>query len=115
MGIRVELRTEQGEVVTGLNDPTGGVFDAAGDFDALLPQGGAASSEAASTYTLLQYVDPYGDTMFNTSQMAALLNDIDVAKPRARSPLELRGLERLRAIAERCRDGVHLYVWFLGD
>jgi len=103
--IVVELRTERGEVVRGLGDPSGGTFDASGDFDRLLPGDGA----------LLRYVDEYGDTVFNKLQMNDLISDVDrLAAREDLKPIERRGLDRLRVIAETCRDAVHLYVWFIG-
>jgi hypothetical protein len=100
------LRNERGEQQRGLDDPTGGTFDAAGDFDRLIP------SDDPS-YRLIGYIDPYGDTIFNGLQMADLLDDLH--RLQTAKPIESRGLERLRRLAELCRDGVHLYVWFIGD
>ena len=92
--------------IAGLTDPFGGTFDAAGDFDRLIPP-------SDGDYRLLTYVDPYGDTVFNRPQMPDLLADLDAL--RARPGTEERGVARLRRLAEECRDGVHLYVWFIGD
>jgi hypothetical protein len=97
---------ERGETVRDLSDPSGGTFDAAGDFDRLLT--GADG--------LMRYVDPYGATVFNRIQAADLLADIDqLAAKKNVTALERRGLERLRMMTERCRDSVHLYLWFIGD
>ncbi len=114
MAIVAELRNERGERIGRLPDPSGGAFDAAGDFDGLLPLAEALWPLAAS-YLLLRYVDPYGDTVFNQLQMDDLLRDIDTAEHLASSDVERRGLDRLRVIAQRCRSSVHLYVWFVGD
>jgi hypothetical protein len=104
--IRVELRTERGDAVRNLSDPSGGTFDAAGDFDRLL----------GGTDGLLRYVDPYGDTVFNGIQAADLVGEIErLATSDNVTDLERRGLDRLRVMAERCRDAVHLYIWFIGD
>ena len=104
--IRVELRTERGETVRGLDDPSGGTFDAAGDFDRLLPRAEG----------LLRYVDFYGNTIFNAVQATDLLRDAELlALSGDVEPIEERGLQRLRVMAERCRDGAHLYIWFIGD
>jgi hypothetical protein len=114
--IRVELRTERGEVVGDLDDPAGGTFDAAGDFDGVLPQVPALPPPPVNeTFTLLRYVDPYGNTVFNRGQMDDLLRDIEVATTRQLTPVQRRGLDRLRVMAHRCKDSVHLYVWFIGD
>jgi hypothetical protein len=104
--IRVELRTERGEVIRNLADPSGGTFDAAGDFDRLLTNADG----------LMRGVDPYGDTVFNRIQADDLVNEVDrLATANDATPMERRGLARLRVMAERCRDSVHLYLWFIGD
>lgn len=106
MPIVAILRNDRGEQQRGLDDPNGGTFDAAGDFDRLIP------SDDPS-YHLIGYIDPYGDTVFNGRQMTELLGDLD--RLQTAKPVESRGLERLRRLAELCRDGVDLYVWFIGD
>jgi hypothetical protein len=113
--LRVELRSESGEAVRDLSDPAGGSFDAAGDFDRLLPQFGGRPRPPSVGYKLFQYVDPYGNTVFNRPQMADLLDDIGRASRLEMTSRERRGLERLRVMAEGARDSVHLYLWFIGD
>lgn len=102
------LRNERGEAIRGLPDPTGGTFDAAGGFERLLPY-------EDRSFRLLCYVNPYGDTVFNTVQMADLLMDLERLAALDPKPIETRGLDRLRVIAERCRREPHAYVWFIGD
>lgn len=108
MGLTAELRDAGGDLVRGLVDPAGGTFDRAGDFERLLPFDD-------QSFRLLCYLNPYGDTMFNTVQMADLLTEVDQLAGRDPKPIERRGLDRLRVLAERCRDDPHLYVWFIGD
>jgi hypothetical protein len=115
MPITAELRRENGEVVRDLPDPAGGTFDAAGDFDALLPQAAELRTPPPDAYTLLRYVDPYGDTIFNRAQMPDLLADIDVASALELTSIQRRGLDRLRVMAERCGSSTHLSLWFIGD
>jgi hypothetical protein len=104
--IRVELQTERGEVIRDLSDPSGGTFDAAGDFDRLL----------SGSDGLLRGVDPYGDTIFNGIQAADLIAQVErLTSSNDVTAVERRGLDRLRVMSERCRDSVHLYVWFIGD
>jgi len=116
VAIVAELRTVNGDVVRGLDDPAGGTFDAAGHLDGVLP---LASSlplpPPADAYRLLHYVDPDSNTIFNAFQMDDLLSDLDVAARLARTPQQRRGLDRLRVMARRCKDGVDLYLWFVGD
>jgi hypothetical protein len=82
-------------------------FDAAGDFDRLLPEGG-------SVFAVLGSVDPYGDTALTTVQMDGLLAEINALETRRLRPTERRGLERLRVLATRCRDDAQLYLKFIG-
>jgi hypothetical protein len=109
VGFRIELRDERGSAVRDLPDPAGGTFDAAGGFDELVPEDDDLS------FPLLRCVDRYGDTVFNRSQMPDLLAEVERLAISATQPGAREGLERLRVIAERCRDGTHLYVWFIGD
>jgi hypothetical protein len=106
--IVVVVKKENREQVRGFVDPAGGTFDAAGDFDGVLPEGDGS-------FPLLKYVDRYGDTIFNTAQMDDLLADIERLTALRLQPVERRGLERLRVMAERCRNEPHLYLWFVGD
>jgi hypothetical protein len=108
VGVNVVLKLESGKEVRGLADPAGGTFDAARDFDRLL-------SATDESIRMLKDVDPYGDTVFNALQMPALLTDLDRLTALDLAPIERRGLDRLRVMAERCRDEVHLYIWFIGD
>jgi hypothetical protein len=108
MGMVVRLLRVDGETVRGLPDPAGGTFDAAGDFDRVLPDGDPA-------FAVLKHVNPYGDTVLTTIQMDELLADISELMTRRLHPAERRGLERLRVMATRCRDDVRLRLSFAGD
>jgi hypothetical protein len=107
MGVEAVLRDEGGTQLRDLSDPAGGTFDTAGDFDALIPPADGTG------FRLLGYIDPYGDTIFNQIQMHDLLADIDRLAPS--TAIAERGIARLRRLAETCRDGVHLYLCFIGD
>ena len=91
-----------------MDDPSGGTFDAAGDLDRVLPV-------ADSSFALLKYVDPDGCAVFNSLQMPDLQNDLDRLAALDLAPIERRGLERLRVMADLCRSGSNLYLRFLGD
>ena len=67
MGIQVELRRDGGQV-RALPDPSGGTFDAAGDFDRLIPREDPA-------FPMLGRVDPHGDLRLDASDMAVLLSE----------------------------------------
>ena len=102
MGVDCTLRTEQGEILDSVEDPTGVVAQ-------LIP---ALDDER---YHCWRFIDPYGDTVFNRLQMERFISEIeqlraDVGDPRARL-----ALERIGSLARECRDGVHLHLKFLGD
>jgi hypothetical protein len=81
-----------GQRVVGLSDPTGGKFDAAGDFDHLLPLDKDA-------YPVLSRIDPNGVADFGASEMAAIVGEVDSALALAKAGPEHRGLLRLQALA----------------
>jgi hypothetical protein len=107
MGVVVYLYQGSKRIVA-LADPAGGSFDAAGDFDRVLPEGDAA-------FPLLGRVDPYDDTEFPQSAMPELISDIDRLLPTAQEGPEQRGLLRLRAMAERCAHTADGSLVFIGD
>jgi hypothetical protein len=58
VAIYVELRDETGLAVTGLKDPSGGTFDAAGDFDRFLDQ--PTYGQVPDGLPVLESLDPFG-------------------------------------------------------
>jgi hypothetical protein len=108
VGISAVVETEGGEQVRALPDPAGGTFDAAGDFDRVLP-------EDDDSFPMLKLVDPDGDTVFAATQLKDLVAEIDRLGNLTLKPIERRGLERLRVMAEVCRQQPNLRLRFLGD
>ncbi|MFG2059161.1 hypothetical protein ACGFI9_34605 [Micromonospora sp. NPDC048930] len=76
-------------------DPAGGTFDAAGDFDRLLPTCDAA-------YPILGRVGPHDDLDLDPATMPGLIAEIDRLLPAAHNDRERRGLQRLRTLADLC-------------
>jgi hypothetical protein len=91
-----------------LADPSGGTFDAAGDFDRLLPV-----TEGA--FPVLGRIDPYGDVMVLDVDLAALASEADRLLERADHGPERRGLLRLRAMALEGQGEPGAELWFVGD
>lgn len=89
MGVVVTLEIN-GQVVS-LPDPSGGEFSASGDFDRLLP--------FRVDFPLLSRIDPYGDVDFNSSDMAAIPDEVAGLVELAKDGPERRGLLRLEALA----------------
>lgn len=101
------VRTESATQIRQLVDPTDGTFDAAGDFDRLIP--GYATG-------LLAGVDPYADTVFNAVQAPAVAREAEQLLLREDlTAIERRGLLRLAVLAEYVSAAAHCYLWFIGD
>ena len=98
MPIRITL-VSQGRVVA-LPDPAGGQFDAAGNFDRLLPMENQLPMRQSPNLPLLSRIEAYVGVEFTSDEMVAVAEEaatlFDIAKP---GP-ETRGLERLRSLAE---------------
>ena len=65
-----------------------------------------------NSFTLLKYLDPYGDTTFNHIQMSDLANDLE----------RLRGeisddvlIDQMISLVNRCKKDVHTHLTFYGD
>lgn len=110
VAVCVELRDEAGCTVLGLPDPSGGTFDAAGDFDRFVDQ--PPYRQVADGIPILESVDPLRETIMPFGVMAGLIADCARATAVAHDGPERRGLLRLRVLAEGCsrRPGFTL-VW----
>jgi len=106
MAIWVELRRSDSTPVRGVDDPSGGTFDAAGDFDRFIGR---------PALPVLGAIDPYADTSMASVEMPGLLRDVDLALGDADDGPETRGLLRLRALAGLCRDDASTFLVFIGD
>jgi len=84
------------------------VIDRYADLDRLWPVGD-------KSFPLLQYIEPYGSTIFNTRQMEQVLLELDLMASRTTGGEDSALLGRIRALAVQCRDHPHLYLRFLGD
>lgn len=110
----VELRGSDGRAIRGLHDPSGGTFDAAGDFDRFFDDAYGAQTVHV-TLPILSKVDPYACTEMRADRMGGLLEDIATALPHAKPGPELRGLLRLQAMAQVCAKQPDSVMVWLGD
>ena len=102
MGVDARLEDERRQPVAVVDD-VGGLF-------AWLMTGVADAGPVC-----LRFIDPYGDTTFNRHQMAALIPELEaVVAGAGEAAVRERGRAVLR-LAQSCRDGVHLYLKFVGD
>jgi hypothetical protein len=102
MGLCVALENETGETLTILADEKN-------FFHKVLP------GPDDPSHPMLSSIDWYGDTVFNRIQMSRFLSEWESLLENAKSSEERKLLMGVKELAERCRDGVHLYVKFIGD
>ncbi len=103
MGINVQLEDERGTCLEMLEDYLPGSLK----LHNLVFYG-------RSDFPLVGSIHPYGDTIFNRLQMRQLLKEWAVLISRVQES-ERIVMEETRRLAEACRDGVHLYLRFIGD
>ena len=101
MGLCISLQDEAGESIET-------VIDENNLLGKLLPSDDNVSPILAS-------IDWYGDTVFNRVQMKYFLREWDKVIEHARTSDEQNLLLRIKGLAHRCLDGVHLYLKFIGD
>ena len=99
MGVVFTLDVD-GRVVT-LSDPAGGTFNAAGDFDRLLPLETQLPVSISVELPTLRRIDPYGEVTFDLGDMTAIAREASALRAHAKEGAEQRGIDRLRALAER--------------
>jgi hypothetical protein len=100
MGIEVQLRREDGEILAEVAD------------DQMVLS--KAARNGFSGTRLLQYVVPWGDAIFNQAQAGDLATDINAVKganPGSLSEI----LSAVEPLVERLSREVHVYLWFVGD
>ena len=66
-------------------------------------------------FPLLSGIDPFGKTVFNHLQMDAFLKEWERAKDRARDESQLEAWEKVKQMAETCRNDRDLYLRFVGN
>lgn len=64
-----------------------------------------------SGFRLLQYLDPYGDTIFNRYQIDDLIVDLEKLDEPAINTI----ISQIISLAKRCKDEIHTYLCFNGD
>ncbi|SRR5258708_1049795 len=67
------------------------------------------------SFPLLQYVNPYGDAVFNPKQMQQLLEELQLLVNQSSEEYSKRLLERVQVLARECQGANHLYLRFVGD
>jgi hypothetical protein len=102
VGINVEWRSEFQESLGSVLDPRGFL-------------GRALQSADLSRALCARFIDPYGDAIFNQSQLPTLSTELTALRD-STEQLEVRShLDHILRLVEGAHRHVHTYVWFIGD
>jgi len=66
-------------------------------------------------FVLLSGIDPFGKTVFNHVQMVAFLQEWERAKERVRDESQMEAWQKVKQMAEACRNDRDLYLRFVGN
>jgi hypothetical protein len=101
MGFDINLEKEHGQVLATVEDPKNTLHR-------LLERCQADEPHLAE-------IDWNGNTTFNRLQMPRFLKEWERLANQSKSPEEAKLVAEVKQLAERCADGVHLYLKFIGD
>jgi hypothetical protein len=107
VGVTSEVRDLDGRRVA-LDDPLGGTFDAAGDFDRVIPADRANLPARSS-------IDPYGEWVVPVDRLGALADEVAALRGDAKPGPEDHGLIRLEKQIEACLSRPDLRLILQGD
>ena len=102
MGINIAIVTETGHEIELLPDPNNLT-------KALLLNSPDAGSPC------LRFVDPYGDTIFNSLQIPLLIGELEETFSRLSNEEAKVHAANIVALARRAMQDVHKFVKFIGD
>jgi hypothetical protein len=104
MGIEAALTDERGV-------PSETVFDTHECVGRLV----ASRWHKLSDTKCLQFIEPWGDAIFNQSQIPHLVSELRAELLDAKEPRMREHIEKLVRLAEQAVDQAHTYIKFIGD
>lgn len=66
-------------------------------------------------FPILRFVDPYGDTVFNTVQMLQVIPELEQLRTKCGDARIAAVIGEALVLATRCKDEVGLFIRFAGD
>jgi hypothetical protein len=66
-------------------------------------------------FPLLRAIDPYGRTVFNHLQMESFLEEWEQVRGRAHDDTQAAAWQKVKEMAEACRQDRDLYLRFVGN
>jgi hypothetical protein len=76
---------------------------------------GIVPGAAHADFHLLSGIDPFGKTVFNHLQMENFLKEWDRVRDRVRDDNQLEAWQKVKQMAETCRQDRDLYLRFIGN
>ena len=76
---------------------------------------GVVPAPSDPMFVLLSGVDPFGKTVFNHLQMEGFLKEWERVRERVRDDSQLEAWQRVKQMAETCRQDRDLYLRFVGN
>jgi hypothetical protein len=76
---------------------------------------GVLPSREEREFPCLRCIDPYGKTVFNHLQMEPFLEEWERIHGRARDESQKEAWQKIKEMAEICRDDRDLYLRFVGN
>jgi hypothetical protein len=111
MAMDIEVLTES--LMIGKQDaPPPESANGVADFASLLTAG--VEDGIGQNFRVLQYVTPYDMTVFNSLQIPAVLDDLDLLQPYVRTSAERRAFDAVVDLAKRVT-ARSTFLVFLGD
>jgi hypothetical protein len=75
---------------------------------------GVIPSREARDFPFLRGIDPYGKTVFNHLQMESFLDEWERVRDRAQDDSQKEAWQKVKEMAEICRQDRDLYLRFVG-
>lgn len=72
-------------------------------------------TNGGNSFPLLGGIDPFGKTVFNHRQMEEFLQEWEQVKTRVRDESQMEAWQRVKQMAESCRQDRDLYLRFVGN
>ena len=76
---------------------------------------GVVPPDGDESFALLDGIDPFGKTVFNHLQMKNFLKEWERVKDRVRDESQREAWDKVKSMAEQCRDDRDLYLRFVGN
>jgi hypothetical protein len=71
--------------------------------------------EEVQNTCFLQFIDEYGDTTFNQSQLPLLIQELEAVLPKSKDSSARQRLESLIDFIRKAEGKIHTYIKFVGD